>query len=264
MNPLRVALLNASFNDEATRRNFDRDVNADVTPFDATRGELPERYDWHAAIVSGSAAAAYGDEEWIPPLSAWLETAIERDLPVLGVCFGHQLLAQVLGGEVRDMGEYELGYREMERTRDSDLLAELPDRFLVFATHSDEVVALPPGAELLAENDYSIQAFRKEPSSGCSFTPSTTGRRRSGSRGGRTSRTSGSSAFSRESRTRPSRPPRTPRWCSTTSSRTRRLAPPTASGVRPSSADGRLRPTRRWRRFARRRSRLPRRADTAG
>ncbi|MFC7230636.1 type 1 glutamine amidotransferase [Saliphagus sp. GCM10025308] len=171
MDALRVALLNASYHDEATARNFDRDVQANLRSFAVDEGDLPETYDYDAVIVSGSGASVYGDEPWIPPLLEWVDEAIDRDLPVLGVCFGHQLLAHVLDGRVEPMGEYEIGYREIERVGDSQLLSGLPDRFLAFTTHSDEVTKLPPGAELTAENDYSIHGFRAGRVFGVQFHP---------------------------------------------------------------------------------------------
>ncbi|WP_436925644.1 type 1 glutamine amidotransferase [Halosimplex amylolyticum] len=171
MESVRVALLNASYNDAATRKNFHRDVDADLREFTVNDGELPGGYDYDAAIVSGSGASVYGDEPWIPPLLEWVDGAVERDLPLLGVCFGHQLLARALGGEVRDMGEYEIGYREIDRVGESELLAGVPERFLAFTTHSDEVARLPPDADLIAENDYSVQGFRRGRVFGVQFHP---------------------------------------------------------------------------------------------
>lgn len=171
MDPMRVALLNASYDDAATRRNFRRDVDADVRSFAVNEGELPDEGDYDAVIVSGSGASVYGDEPWIPPLLDWIGGAIRRDLPILGVCFGHQLLAHALGGDVRSMGEYEIGYREIDRVGDSRLLSGLPERFLAFTTHSDEVTRLPSGADRIAENDRSIQGFRAGNVFGVQFHP---------------------------------------------------------------------------------------------
>ena len=171
METVDVALLNGSYNATKTRQNFERDVEATVHPFSVKDGVLPESLEFDAAIVTGSSASVYWDEPWIPPLSAWVAEAIDAGIPVLGVCFGHQLLADVLGGEVRDMGEYELGYRTIERVGESMLLSGLPERFTAFTTHSDEVVQLPPGATLIAENDYAVQGFRTGDVFGVQFHP---------------------------------------------------------------------------------------------
>lgn len=171
MEPLRVALLNASYDDEATKRNFGRDVDTEVESFAANENELPAGDEHDAAIVSGSAASVYWDELWIESLIDWVNDALDREMPVLGVCFGHQLLAHALGGEVRDVGEYELGYREIERVGASVLLSGLPETFLAFATHSDEVTELPPGARLIAANDHSVQGFRRGHAFGVQFHP---------------------------------------------------------------------------------------------
>ena len=171
MDPLRVALLNASYRDETTRENFGRDVDADVRSFAANEGELPDGYEYDAAIVSGSGASVYWDEPWIESLIDWVDGALEAGMPMLGVCFGHQLVAHALGGEVRNMGEYEIGYREIERIGESDLLAGLPDRFVAFETHSDEVATAPADATVIATNDYGIQGFRAEHAFGVQFHP---------------------------------------------------------------------------------------------
>lgn len=171
MDELRVALLNASYRVERTERNFRRELAADVEPYTVTEGELPADHDFDAAVVSGSGASVYGDEPWVDPLADWVADAVDAGVPTLGVCFGHQLVASVLGGRVEAMGEYELGYREMDRAAASTLLDGRDDSFVAFATHSDRVVDLPPDATLTAENDYGVQAFRAEPAFGVQFHP---------------------------------------------------------------------------------------------
>ncbi len=167
----RIAVLNAAHDPEHNRRNFRRELDADVVEFDVVSQELPETFDFDGCLVTGSRASVYWDEEWIDPTKEWVETAIDRGLPFLGVCWGHQLLADVLGGRVEPMGEYEIGYRTVKRTGESPLLAGVDEAFTAFTTHSDAVVDLPPGAEHLAENDYSIHAFRKDRVFGVQFHP---------------------------------------------------------------------------------------------
>lgn len=161
MTRLRIALLNAAHDGYDTRRNFRREVDADLVEYHAPERELPDTLVFDACIVTGSRASVYWDEPWIGDLKAWVGEAIERGVPCLGVCFGHQLLADVLGGAVEDMGEYEIGYRTVQHSGESMLFEGIDTEFTAFTTHSDRVARLPPGAERIAENDYGIHGFRK-------------------------------------------------------------------------------------------------------
>lgn len=171
MSRLRIAFLNAAHGDTNTRRNFRRELDADLVEFDATERHLPDSFDFDAAVISGSRASVYWDEDWIPPLKSWVDDAIETGMPMLGICYGHQLLADVLGGDVRDMGEYEIGYRVVEHTGESMLFEGIDSEFTAFTTHSDEVAELPPGATSIAENEYSNHGFRKGDVFGLQFHP---------------------------------------------------------------------------------------------
>jgi GMP synthase (glutamine-hydrolysing) len=158
----RLALINASYNSYNTRRNFRRELDADLVEYEVSDGDIPQEFDVDGFVVTGSRASVYWDDDWIDELRPWVREALDRDIPALGVCFGHQFLADVLGGDVEDMGEYELGYRTVERTGNSELLDGFPESFTVFETHSDRVTALPDSARLIAENDYGIQGFETE------------------------------------------------------------------------------------------------------
>ncbi|RDI71661.1 type 1 glutamine amidotransferase [Halopelagius longus] len=168
---LRFALLDASHRDPNTRRNFRRELDADLSEFDATAGELPDHFDFDGVVVTGSRSSVYWDEDWIAPLLDYVRDAHDAGLPMLGVCYGHQVLATALGGRVEDMGEYELGYREVTHSGDDALFEGIDETFTAFTTHSDAVVELPPGAELVAENDYGVHAFRKGHAWGVQFHP---------------------------------------------------------------------------------------------
>ena len=157
----RLALLNASYEVSHTRRNFRRELPADLVEFTLTEEQYPDTFDVDGFVVTGSRSSVYWDEPWLPETRGWVAEAIERDLPALGICFGHQLLADVLGGTVEDMGEYELGYREVRKTAETPVLSRVEDDFSVFVTHSDAVTELPPGAELTAENEYGVHGFRE-------------------------------------------------------------------------------------------------------
>jgi GMP synthase (glutamine-hydrolysing) len=157
----RLALLNASQSPANTRRNFRRELDADLVEFDVLAEQYPDGFDYDGFVVTGSRASVYDDEPWIEPAREWVREAVDRDLPGLGICFGHQLLADALGGTVECMGEYEIGYRTVEQDGDDPIFADVDAEFLVFTTHSDAVTELPPGAERIASNDYGVHGFRK-------------------------------------------------------------------------------------------------------
>jgi GMP synthase (glutamine-hydrolysing) len=168
---LRIALLNASYDPVETRRNFRRELDADLVEYHTPSGEIPETVAFDACVVTGSRASVYWEEPWIDELRSWLTGALESQLPALGVCFGHQLLADVLGGTVEDIGEYELGYRTVRRRDGTKLLAGVEKEFTAFTTHSDRVSKLPEDARLLAANDYGVQGFRTGDVFGVQFHP---------------------------------------------------------------------------------------------
>ena len=117
---LRIALLNASYDDSNTARNFGRELDGDLSVFSAVDRELPTSYEFDAVVVTGSRASVYEEEPWIADARDWVAGALDCGLPALGICWGHQLLADVLGGTVEPMGEYELGYRTVRHTGDDD------------------------------------------------------------------------------------------------------------------------------------------------
>lgn len=155
----RLALLDASGPDTRTRQNFRRELPATLAEFDVTDGELPVSFDYDGVVITGSRSSVYWDEPWIDELVAWTTDAVEAGLPVLGVCFGHQVVAEALGGRVEAMDGYEIGYREVTHSGDSRLFEGVDETFTVFTTHQDRVVELPPGARPIAENDYGNHGF---------------------------------------------------------------------------------------------------------
>ncbi len=181
-----LALIDASLGNTHAQRNFTREVDATLTIFRASAGEIPQPIaseedakpaearvapPFDGVIISGSQSSVYHDEPWMAELATWVRGAIEADLPVLGVCWGHQLLAQMLGGTVEDRGAYELGYVEVDQVEDDPLFDGIPDPFVAFATHSDEVTALPDDVTVLARNEAGIQVFRKGRTYGVQFHP---------------------------------------------------------------------------------------------
>lgn len=139
--------------------NLFREVLAPVWPgviveFDARRSELPEPKDVAALIVTGSAASVTERAPWILETEHALVGLVSAGVPTLGVCFGHQLLGQALGGEVRaNPRGREIGTVEHELVADDALFAGAPRRLLVNMSHLDSVVTLPPGARVLGRTE---------------------------------------------------------------------------------------------------------------
>jgi GMP synthase (glutamine-hydrolysing) len=157
---LSFALLNASHEKEPAKQNIQRELDGDITEFDVRAGDLPETVAFDAAIITGSPASVLDDKSWIDAIEAWVEKAIDGELPILGICFGQQVLADVLGGEVADMETFEIGYHMIKHTPDSHLFDGIDEWFTAFTAHSDEVAELPPGAEPIATNNFSVHGFR--------------------------------------------------------------------------------------------------------
>ena len=172
MTRLRFALLQAAHGSENTTRNFRRELDADLAEFDVTKGQLPDSTaGFDAVVVTGSRASVYWDEEWIEPLLDYIAQAADDGLAILGVCYGHQAVAEALGGRVAGMDGFELGYNTVERVGDDPLFSGINEQFTVFTTHGDTVVQLPPGATLLAQNEYGVHGFRLGDAWGVQFHP---------------------------------------------------------------------------------------------
>jgi GMP synthase (glutamine-hydrolysing) len=127
--------------------------------------ELPDPAGFCGVVVSGSAAMITDQLEWSQRTSAWLAGVIAAGLPVLGICYGHQLIADALGGHVswnpngREFGTVEI--RLLPEAADDVLLSHLPPVFAAQASHSQSVLRLPEGAVRLAENGHDRHhAFR--------------------------------------------------------------------------------------------------------
>jgi GMP synthase (glutamine-hydrolysing) len=132
--------------------------------------KLPEdvsRYD--AVMMTGSSASVTRLEPWMERAAAFMVNAAEKDIPVLGVCFGHQLLAHAYGGRVvRNPLGREVGTVEVELTaagQADPLFRGMPRRIAVQATHEDLVPEPPEGTVVLAGNtNTAIQALAFRPS----------------------------------------------------------------------------------------------------
>lgn len=129
----------------------------DYTTYPVARGALPVRPEVHDAyVVTGSAAGVYEPHGWIEPLKGFLRAA-RPSCALVGVCFGHQIMAEAFGGKVtrspRGWGVGLHSYRLVSRASWMDPVAET-DSFRAPASHQDQVCELPPQAEVLAASEF--------------------------------------------------------------------------------------------------------------
>jgi len=111
-----------------------------------------------AIIITGSSSMVTDLEPWSITTLQWLKDIIHKEIPILGICYGHQLLALTMGGTVdyHELGE-ESGEVEIHLTEEGKkdpLLGVLPLKFSAYASHSQTVTKLPENAQILAKNNF--------------------------------------------------------------------------------------------------------------
>lgn len=97
-------------------------------------------------IITGSKHGAYEDHAFIPPLEALIRDVYAADIPLVGICFGHQIIAQALGGKVE---KFDKGWAVGNTTYDWN-----GDTVQLNAWHQDQVVIRPADATVYASNDF--------------------------------------------------------------------------------------------------------------
>jgi len=130
-----------------------------------TSRHLPDSNDLAGIIITGSHSMITDRHDWSERLAGWLPSVIMQEIPLLGICYGHQLLAHALGGVVTDNPNgREFGTCRIEFTSealDDLLLSEFVPAISANLCHTQSVVDLPPGATRLARSSRdSNQSFR--------------------------------------------------------------------------------------------------------
>ena len=137
------------------RRVREQQVYCELHPFDVSESFIRE-FNPQGIILSGGPNSVYEAQEWHAP-----QVIFELGVPVLGICYGMQTMAQQLGGSVESSGKREFGYAEIRLRESSSLFTGISDRedkdghaFLdVWMSHGDKVTALPPGFSIIASSD---------------------------------------------------------------------------------------------------------------
>ncbi len=160
-----ILLADCYLDSPGAARNFvpllrGRDVVVVRPAHEPWRGRADE---FAAIIISGSAASIVAPPAWERPLEDLVHQAADADIPTLGVCFGHQVIARALfgTGAVCNSQPAELGWFEVARRNDDPLFAGVEPRFHTFVSHREEVDTAASGMRVLASTpDCANQAFR--------------------------------------------------------------------------------------------------------
>ena len=120
---------------------------------------LPDPSRLEAIVITGSPAGVYEDHAWLPPLRDFIRGAYAAKTPMLGICFGHQIMADALGGDVQKSGKgWGLGrhtYRVLGRP---DFMDNAPETVSVACSHQDQVLVPPADAEVILASDFTPNA----------------------------------------------------------------------------------------------------------
>ena len=131
------------------RRIREQNVYCEIIPPDATRDSVKD-LDLRGIILSGGPASVY--DEGAPLAPAWV---FDSGVPVLGICYGMQLIAHQLGGRVAPAGEREYGFAVIQRNDKSVLFDGLDDEIPVWMSHGDRIDRLPAGFRSVAYSENS-------------------------------------------------------------------------------------------------------------
>ena len=137
----------AQYGQLIARRVRDLHVYSEIMPCDAPAEEIAAKHP-DAIILSGGPASVYADDA--PDMDA---RVFELGVPILGFCYGQQIMAVKLGGKVShtEVGEY--GHADLTRVGDSRLLAGTPESQVVWMSHRDAVSELPAGFSVTSRTD---------------------------------------------------------------------------------------------------------------
>jgi len=132
------------------------DPDVDFFSVRVLEGELPSSADaadgW---IITGSKFGVYEDLPWIDPLKVFIRAAVDKKIPIAGICFGHQILAEALGGKVEKSHKgWGLGVHDYEIEAKPSWMEGAHEGFSGHAVHQDQIIELPESATVIASSEF--------------------------------------------------------------------------------------------------------------
>lgn len=124
--------------------------------FDVTQEQFPrDNSDFDAVIISGSHVSVYDDYPWIKSLETYLQALIQTNKKIIGICFGHQILAQCLGGEViKSPKGWGIGSYQTRLVEKRAWMHQPLETLNLLVSHQDQVVKAPTQANILYQSSF--------------------------------------------------------------------------------------------------------------
>ncbi|WP_407315733.1 amidotransferase [Pseudomonas sp. nanlin1] len=131
-------------------------IAAKFSVYNVMQGEYPaDDLTFDAYLVTGSKADSFGSDPWIATLKTYLLKRYERGDKLLGICFGHQLLALLLGGRAERASQgWGVGIHDYAVARHEPWMTPEVDSLTLLISHQDQVTALPSDAQVVASSEF--------------------------------------------------------------------------------------------------------------
>lgn len=125
-------------------------------PYSVTHGEYPDNInECDAYLITGSKASAYEDITWITQLKDYIKVLVGQRKKLVGICFGHQIIAEALGGRVqKNQSGWGVGLMSSNVLRAKPWMKPAQEHYLLLVSHQDQVTKLPTNAESISSNAF--------------------------------------------------------------------------------------------------------------
>lgn len=133
----------------------------DYVGYELTQGQFPDSpAECDAYVITGSPRGVYDTDEWIATLMQFIRDSYQAGKKLIGICFGHQILAHALGGHAEKSEKgWGFGLKTFDIIEPKTWMTHRPDHCSLYFVHQDQVIRLPPEAELLGGNPFCPNAF---------------------------------------------------------------------------------------------------------
>ena len=130
--------------------------NFEYQAYSVVQSEMPESiHDCDGWLITGSRHAVYEKLDWILELEDFIREIHDASVPLVGICFGHQIIAQVMGGRVVKSGKgWSVGVESFEIDKPQDWMTRVPKQVSLYSFYQDQVTELPPTASVFSSSEF--------------------------------------------------------------------------------------------------------------